>query len=129
MRNYLPYRLGAVAVTIMAATLVAAQDPPRPIRGESAIELFEPAHRSTYPLPDAPPSPALPTSSAPRTGAELRRAQAIYQSQMRMARIEAAKAMGYHLSRPNLPANPMMTSRYAPRRTLIMPVYYYLPAR
>lgn len=105
-------------MTGLAASLATAQDPAPPVPGAPAIQLYDaPPTPGGYPVPVVVPSPSLPTA------AELRRAQAIYQSQMRLARIEAAQWMGYHLLRPNLPANPMMTSRYAPRRTIVIPVY------
>jgi len=60
-----------------------------------------------------------------RTAAQLRQARAWERYQQRVARIEAAKDAGYHLSRPPAVAVPSMTGRYPYTRSWIVPIYGY----
>jgi hypothetical protein len=53
----------------------------------------------------------------------LRQQRAAYQYNQRIARIEANAWLGHDPLRPSWSAVPMMSSHYAGRRTIVVPVY------
>ena len=57
------------------------------------------------------------------TASEIRQARALHRSQQRDARIEHNLWIGYEPLRPNWNALPMMSSPYAYKRTIYVPVY------
>lgn len=59
------------------------------------------------------------------TAAEIRQARAQYRSQQRVARMERNLWAGYEPLRPNWNTIPMMSSRYASRHTIVVPIYVY----
>ena len=71
------------------------------------------------------PTSAADVRPSQMTASEIRQARALYRSQQRVARLERNLWMGYEPLRPSWSATPMTSSRYAPRRTYYVPVYYY----
>ncbi|MEM6473224.1 MAG: hypothetical protein AAF802_26925, partial [Planctomycetota bacterium] len=59
------------------------------------------------------------------TAAEIRQARAQYRSQQRVARMERNLWAGYEPLRPNWNTIPMMSSRYATRHTIVVPIYVF----
>ncbi|MEM0925359.1 MAG: hypothetical protein AAGJ83_04925 [Planctomycetota bacterium] len=59
------------------------------------------------------------------TAAEIRQARAQYRSQQRIARMERNLWAGYEPLRPNWNSIPMMSSRYASRHTIVVPIYVF----
>ncbi len=60
---------------------------------------------------------------------EKRRALGWYRRMQSLARIEAARNAGYHLSRPPGIVNPSMQSQYPDYHTIVIPVYVDRSAR
>lgn len=74
---------------------------------------------------EASPTSASDVRASQMTASEIRQARALYRSRQRVARLESNLWMGYEPLRPSWNAIPMTSSRYAPRRTYYVPVYYY----
>lgn len=134
IRRLIATACAVAALTYAAAGSAAAQGPAADLfqqraAGEAAAD-EEPVDRvpmfETPGLGSRSGSASAAQRSAP-TAAEIRQARAQFRAQQRMARIEARKWRGYEPLRPHWNAVPMMSSRYAARRVVHVPVY--VPAR
>lgn len=107
----------SVGVASLADSPSSLAQPPASREAASRLSLFD----SVEKLPTAT-SPSDVQSSMP-TAAELRQQRALYQTRQRVARLEAAAWLGEAPLRPSWNSIPMMSSRYAPRRIVYVPLY------
>ncbi len=122
------------SIVLLAATLLVgsatAQEPaenaekaglpPATVEPMERVIVFDSSAESS-------PSDLRPAAESSKpTAADLRQARALYESEQRVKRLESHKWRGYEPLRPNWPMTPVMTSRYPARRTIYVPVYFWM---